>query len=71
MLQYLASIFQHLNIWNSSMLGKEENFLTSTDKIKAFQRKIQIWKTIAMEGNLEMFPLASNNCKTEILPMIG
>ena len=23
-----------------------------------------------MEGNLEMFPLISNNCKTEILPMI-
>ena len=69
-LQYLASIFKHLNILNSNMQGQEENILTSTDKIKAFQRKLQIWKRTAMEGSLEMFPLVSNNCKTEILPMI-
>ena len=43
-LQYLADIFQHLNILNTSMQGKEKNILTSTEKIKAFQRKLQIWK---------------------------
>ena len=41
-LGYLANIFQHLNILNTSMQGKEENILTSTDKTKPFQRKLQI-----------------------------
>ena len=59
-LQYLADIFQQLNILNTSMQGKEENILTSTDKMKVFQRKLQIWKRKAVEGNLEMFPLVSN-----------
>ena len=52
------------------MQGKEENILTSTDKIKAIHRKLQIWKITAMEGSLEMLPLVSNNCKTVILRMI-
>ena len=69
-LQYLADIFQHLNILSSSMQGKEENILTSTDKIKAFQKKLQIWKSTAIKGSLEMFPLETNNCKTEIFPFI-
>lgn len=69
-LRYLANIFQHLNILNTSMQGKEENILTSTDKTKAFQRKLQIWKRTAIKGSLEMFPLISDTCQTEILPMI-
>ena len=69
-LQYLASIFQHPNILISCMQRKEDDILTSTDKIKSFQRKLQIWKRTAMEGSLKMFPLLSNNCKTEILPII-
>ena len=43
-LQYLADFFQHFNILSTSMQRKEENILTSTDKIKVFQRKLQIWK---------------------------
>ena len=69
-LQYLADIFQHLNILNTSMQGKGENVLTSTDKIKAFQKKLHIWKSTAIEGSLEMFPLVTNTCKTEILPLV-
>lgn len=69
-LGYLANIFQHLNILNTNMQGKEENILTSTDKTKAFQRKLQIWKRTAIKGSLEMFPLISDTCQTEILPMI-
>ena len=37
-LAYLADIFQHLNILNVAMQGSEENILTSTDKMKAFQK---------------------------------
>ena len=69
-LQYLADIFQHLNILNTSMQGKGENVLTSTDKIKAFQKKLHVWKSTAIKGSLEMFPLVTNTCKTEILPLV-
>ncbi|XP_029646127.1 zinc finger BED domain-containing protein 5-like [Octopus sinensis] len=43
-LQFLADIFQQLNILNTSMQGKKENIVMSTDKMKAFERKIKIWK---------------------------
>ena len=69
-LQYLASIFQHLSILNSCMQGREENIVTSTDKIKVFRKKLQIWKRTAIEGCLKMFPLVINNCKTEVFPLI-
>ena len=52
------------------MKGKEKNILTSTNKIKAFQRKLQIWKSTAIKGSLETFPLVTNTFKTEILPLI-
>ena len=69
-LQYLADIFQKLNILSTSMQGKEENILTSTNKIKAFQVKLHIWKNTAIKDSLEMFLLVTNTCKTEILPFI-
>jgi len=38
-LAYLADIFNYLNTVNTSMQGKNENILTSTDKLSAFQKK--------------------------------
>lgn len=49
------------------MQGKEENILTSTDQIKAFQRTRFGKETV--EGNLKMFPLVSNTLR-ETLPVI-
>jgi hypothetical protein len=43
-LSYFASIYQHLNILNTSMQGAKENILTSTDKLLAFKNKSQVWK---------------------------
>ena len=51
-------IFRELNILNNGM--KAEYILTYTNKIKAFQRKLQISKIKDVEGNLEMFPLVNN-----------
>nr|XP_027208067.1 zinc finger BED domain-containing protein 5-like [Penaeus vannamei] len=39
---YLADIFEHLNKVNSSM--RNENILTSYDKMKALLEKIRLWK---------------------------
>jgi hypothetical protein len=58
MLAYLADTFNHNNSVNSKIQICEENILTSTDKLLAFQKKIIImWKRNVTENNFEMFPL--------------
>ncbi|XP_014782252.1 zinc finger BED domain-containing protein 5 [Octopus bimaculoides] len=61
-LAYLANIFHKLNPLNNGMQGRNENILSSTDKINAFQKKLTIWKKCI--GNLEMFPsVFKRNCQ--------
>uniref|UniRef100_A0A674MRG2 Uncharacterized protein n=1 Tax=Takifugu rubripes TaxID=31033 RepID=A0A674MRG2_TAKRU len=58
-LAYLADIFYHLNELNTRMQGRNENLLTSTDKINGFRSKVQLWQQHVESGNLEMFPLTN------------
>jgi hypothetical protein len=69
-LAYLADIFQHLNVVNSGLQGRNENLLSSIDKLVALQRKIKIWKSRISSGNFEMFPLVPANYSKEITPLI-
>jgi hypothetical protein len=39
------------------MQGKEENILTSSDKLNGFIRKMQLWKSKVEKGEREMFLL--------------
>jgi hypothetical protein len=41
------------------MQGKEQNVLTSSDKLTGFLRKLRIWKLQLEKKNLQMFPLTS------------
>ena len=56
-LAYITEIFGCLNNLNSSMQGRSENILTSSDKLVAFQKKLKLSKNRVNTGNLEMFPL--------------
>jgi hypothetical protein len=57
---YKTDTFSHLiNYLNESMQGKEENVLTSSDKLTGFLRKHRIWKLQVERKNLQMFPLTS------------
>ena len=58
-LAYLADIFYYLNDLNTRMQGRNENLLTSTDKINGFRFKVQLWQQRVESGNLEMFPLTN------------
>lgn len=58
-LTYLADIFHHLNELNTRMQGRNENLLTSTDKINGFHSKVLLWLQHVESGNLEMFPLTN------------
>ena len=60
---YLANIFHELNFLNSSMQGRNENILSSTNKINAFRKKVTMWKKRIAAENLEMFPSTlERNC---------
>ncbi|CAI9723028.1 Hypothetical predicted protein [Octopus vulgaris] len=54
-LAYLADIFHELSLLNNGKQGRNENILSSTDKINAFQKKLTIWKKRIAVGNLEVF----------------
>ena len=41
-LAYLTNIFHELNLLNSIIQGRNENILSSTDKINVFQKKVTI-----------------------------
>jgi zinc finger BED domain-containing protein 5/7/8/9 len=59
---FLADIFEKLNYLNKSMQGKQENILTSTDKISYFQQKLLLWiSKIEKQTNWDMFNLVKNH----------
>ena len=64
-LAYMADIFQHVNELNTRMQGRYENLLTSTDKIKGFRSKVQLWQQHVKNNSLEMFPL-SQKCQKNV-----
>lgn len=71
-LAYLADIFDYLNSVNTSIQGKDENILKSTDKLLAFQKKIDFWKKRLIEKNtVDMFPLLANENVNEVIPVVA
>ena len=56
-LEYLTDVFDHLNMLNTKMQGRNESVLTAIDKLGAFQLKLKLWRQKAEKRVLEMFPL--------------
>ena len=52
----LVNIFQYLNSINKSLQGKEMSFHDSSEKMKAFLMKIDLWTEKVCNGNFAMFP---------------
>lgn len=58
---FLADIFGKLYFLNKGMQGKQENILTSTDKMSSFQQKLSLWITkIEKHDTWDMFDLTKN-----------
>ena len=52
-------MFAYLNELNARMQGRDENLLSSTDKINGFRSRISLWRQHFERGDtLEIFPLA-------------
>jgi len=69
-LEYLTEIFGQLNRLKSSVQGRNENILTSTDKLIAFTKKVTLWKSSVRAGTLDMFPFVRKTCVKEMIPVI-
>ena len=69
-LAYLVDIFDHLNNVNSKMQGKNENLLTSTEKMKALREKLKIWSLRVKNGNFDMLSHFSEMKNKEVVPLI-
>lgn len=67
---YLADIFEHLNNVNTSMQGRGENLLSSSDKMKALAEKMRLWNVKVKEGNLDMFRKTADIKNKDIVPLI-
>ena len=52
---YLADIFKELNQPNSSLQGKQTHLITLSDKVSAYTKKLDLWKTIVFQGDLDIF----------------
>ena len=63
-------MFQHLNSLNVSMQNGDENLLSSTDKIKAFLKKLAEWKRKTSSGCLEMILLVREGQSDDLIPLI-
>ena len=62
-LAYLCDIFAKLNQLNVSLQGKDTHLLQLYDKITAFKRKLQLWKTDLLKNNeqCDSFPLLKSH----------
>ncbi|XP_042243376.1 zinc finger BED domain-containing protein 5-like [Homarus americanus] len=56
-LAYLADIFSELNLLNMSMHGRDETYLTLSEKLKAFKAKLRLWKGKIEREKAAFFPL--------------
>ncbi|XP_053568057.1 SCAN domain-containing protein 3-like [Bombina bombina] len=64
-LAYLADMFQHLNELNTRMQDRNENLLTSTDKINGFRSKLNLWRQHLESDNIDIFPL-TQKCQGDV-----
>ena len=56
-LAYLADIFNLLNQLNLSLQGRNANILLSQNKITAFTKKLNLWKSRTDDNVVDMFPV--------------
>ena len=54
-LAYLVDIFDDLN---SSMLGKNKNLFSSTDKMRALQEKLKMWSLRIQKRTFDSFVIS-------------
>ena len=52
---YLAETFEELNKLNASRQGKQTHYISLSDKVSAFTKKLDLLKRGLFQGNFDMF----------------
>lgn len=60
-MSFLSDLFDKLNDLNLSLQGAEENFITITNKLKAFHEKMILWNSKVRKSNFGSFPTLDLN----------
>ena len=68
-LTYLSDVFQLINKLNLAMQGGCKTILEMSDKINAFIRKMEIWKSRLADCITDMFPLLTDFLDKEELTL--
>ncbi|CAI5692330.1 protein ZBED8-like [Oreochromis niloticus] len=69
-LAYMADIFAALNHLNQQMQGGGVNIIEAEEHLKAFQKKLMLWKRRTENNNFTNFPLL-DNCVSKIEDVSG
>ncbi|XP_039459195.1 protein ZBED8-like [Oreochromis aureus] len=69
-LAYMADIFAALNHLNQQMQGGGVNIIEAEEHLKAFQKKLMLWKRRTENNNFANFPLL-DNCVSKIEDVSG
>jgi hypothetical protein len=56
---FLSDLFDKLNSLNLSLQGAQENIITISSKLKAFNEKFDFWKLKIANENFASFPTVS------------
>ncbi|XP_050547005.1 zinc finger BED domain-containing protein 5-like [Daktulosphaira vitifoliae] len=54
-LAFLSDLFEHLNILNKSLQGRDENVITAKDKTHGFTKIIDLWSSSINQNNFDLF----------------
>ncbi|KAF2351167.1 hypothetical protein FHG87_018076 [Trinorchestia longiramus] len=65
-LAYLADIFAALNHLNHKMQGGEFNIIEAEENLKAFQKKLPLWKRRTETNNFANFPLLDDCVRSKM-----
>lgn len=69
-LAYMADIFAALNHLNQQMQGGGVNIIEAEEHLKAFQKKLTLWKRRTENNNFANFPLL-DNCVSKVEDVSG
>ena len=70
-MQFIADLFEKVNVLNSSLQGPSENTITATSTLTSFDEKLSLWKSKVSEENFDAFPTVNKSAlKKGIIPEI-
>ena len=70
-MQFIANLFEKVNVLNSCLQGPSENTITATSALAFFAEKLSLWKSKVSEENFNAFPTVNKSpLKQKIIPEI-